>query len=98
MFYTETIQQLFGEEYKTWDENPKCPTELNDFFNKTITDLNNIHKFQLAMIDFEISGQYYLADMSKDFHNWTKSNFFVNEKDTHLISERNKGVVKIIGG
>jgi len=95
-FYTETIEKIFGEEYKTWNENPKCPTELSDFFHKTIENLNNIHKFQLAMIDFEISGQYYLNDLGKDLNNWTNSNFFVNEKDAHLISERNKGVVEII--
>ena len=95
-FYTSTIEEIFGAEYQTWTENPKCPTELTEFLRKTLFDLNGIYKFQLAMIDFEISGQYYLADMSKDFNNWTNSNFFVNEKDAHLISERNKGVVKII--
>jgi hypothetical protein len=97
-FYTETIEKLFGEEYKTWDKNPKCPNELTDFFNKTITDLNNIYKFQLAMIDFEISGQYYLADLNKDLNNLTNSKFFVNEENAHLISERNKRIVKIISG
>ena len=95
-FYTETIQELFGEEYKTWDENPKCPTELMDFFTKLINDLNNIYKFHLAMIDFEISGQYYLEDLSRDFANWSNSKFFVNEKDAHLITEQNTKVVTII--
>jgi hypothetical protein len=48
------------------------------------------------MIDFEISGQYYLSDMNTDFNNWTKSKFFINEKDYHLISERNKKTVEMI--
>jgi hypothetical protein len=50
------------------------------------------------MIDFEISGQYYLADLNKDLNNLTNSKFFVNEENAHLISERNKRIVKIISG
>ncbi|UZO79651.1 hypothetical protein NBT05_11885 [Aquimarina sp. ERC-38] len=95
-FYTSTIEEIFGAEYQTWNENPKYPTELTEFLRKTMFDLNGIYKFQMAMIDFEISGQYYLADLNTNFNNWTNSNFFVNEKDAHLISERNKTVVEII--
>lgn len=95
-FYTSTIEEIFGAEYQTWTENPKCPPELTEFLRKTMFDLNGIHKFQMAMIDFEISGQYYLADLNTDFNNWTNSKFFVNKEDAHLIWERNKNVVEII--
>ena len=95
-FYTSTIEEIFGAEYQTWTENPKCPAELTEFFRRTMFKLNSLYKFQLAMIDFEISGQYYLADLGTDFNNWTNSKFFVNENYAHLISERNRGVVEII--
>ena len=95
-FYTSTIEEIFGEEYQTWTENPKCPPQLTDFLRKTLFDLNGIHPFKMAMIDFEISGQYYLSDLKTDFNNWTNSKFFVNKTDAHLISEKNKDVVEII--
>ena len=99
-FYTATIEKIFGEEYQTWSENPKYPTELVAFLHKTVTDLNKIYPFQLAMLDFEISGQYYLADLSTDlsagFENWAKSKFFVNSKNYNSLSERNKNLVEII--
>ena len=44
----------------------------------------------MAMIDFEISGQYYLSDLKTDFNNWTNSKFFVNKTDAHLISEKQR--------
>ncbi|NRS90899.1 hypothetical protein HNQ02_003850 [Flavobacterium sp. 7E] len=95
-FYTSTIEEIFGAEYQTWTENPKCPSELTEFLRKTLFDLNEIHKFELAMIDFEISGQYYLEDLNKDFNYWTNSKFFVNNENAHLISERNRNIVEII--
>ena len=95
-FYTATIEELFGQEYQTWTENPKYPKELIEFFNNTMLELNKVYKFQLAMIDFEISGQYYLADLGTEFDNWTNSRFFVNQKNASLIAERNKNKVTII--
>ena len=95
-FYTAAIEQIFGLEYQTWSENPNCPIELNDFFNKTLVDLNNIYKFQMAMIDFEISGQYYLTDLYSEINNWTHSRFFINRENANLISNSNKNVVRII--
>jgi len=96
-FYTAAIEQVFGSEYQTWTENPKVPRPLTDFFNKTIKDLYKICPFKLAMIDFEVSGQYYLDDLKRPFsNNLTTSNFYVGQDKYESISSENRKFVKRI--
>lgn len=95
-FYTAAIGEVFGQEYKTWKENPKYPELLEKFIRQTITDLYRIYPFELAMIDFEVSGQYYLADLRKEFNNWTSSRFYIGKEKVDLIADKNKELITVI--
>jgi hypothetical protein len=64
-FYTAAIEKVFGAEYQTWSENPKVPKQLTDFFTSILKALYKIYPFELAMLDFEVSGQYYFEDLMK---------------------------------
>ena len=96
-FYTAAIEKVFGSEYQTWTENPNVPKELKNFFQGIIKQLFKIYPFQLAILDFEVSGQYYLDDLKKPLiNNWTPSSFFVSkEYYEHISSENRKFVTKI---
>jgi hypothetical protein len=96
-FYTAAIEKVFGSEYQTWTENPNVPKELKNFFQGIIKQLFKIYPFQLAILDFEVSGQYYLDDLKKPLINsWTPSSFFVSkEYYEHISSENRKFVTKI---
>jgi hypothetical protein len=63
-FYTTAIEKVFGPEYQTWSENPKVPHELNSFFAATLKQLYSIHPFLLAVLGFEVCGQYYMDYLS----------------------------------
>ena len=62
-FYTAAIEKVFGSEYQTWTENPKVPITLKKFFTTVLKQLYKIYPFQLAILDFEVSGQYYLDNL-----------------------------------
>lgn len=90
-FYTEAIMYVFGSEYQTWTEDPKVPQELTDFFRKTVKDLYQIFPFQLAMVDFEVSGEYYLESLSKPLnHRWTTTEFYVGQNNDAQIDPANR--------
>jgi len=90
-FYTAAIEHVFGAEYLTWTENPNVPKELSGFFMRTIKQLYTIYPFQLAMLDYEISGQYYLNDLQKPLtNNWTSSAFYVGQYSFEQIANENK--------
>ncbi|MDP1816784.1 MAG: hypothetical protein Q8K92_20185, partial [Leadbetterella sp.] len=93
-FYTAAIEKVFGSEYKTWTENPKVPIELKKFFTTMLKQLYKIYPFQLAILDFEISGQYYLDNLKTPLRDgWTPSSFFVGKDDYELISVDNRKFV-----
>ncbi len=93
-FYTAAIEHVFGSEYQTWAENPKVPRQLTEFFSKILKDLYKIFPFKLAMLGFEISGQYYLNDLEKPLANhWATSNFFVGQNNFKLIAPENRKFV-----
>lgn len=94
-FYTAAIQKVFGSEYNTWDENPRVPEHLTSFLNRTLKDLYKIFPFELAMLDFEISGQYYFEDLTKPLvGSWMSTNYYVGQKNIDLIIKGNKKYVK----
>ena len=96
-FYTAAIEHFIGSEYQTWTENPKVPIELSAFFTSILKDLYKIFPFKLAMLDFEVSGQYYLEDLIKPLTNsWTTSTFYVGQKNYDLIAIENRKFVKRI--
>lgn len=93
-FYTAAIEHVFGAEYQTWTENPKVPKELSDFLRKTMKELYKIYPFQLSMLDFEVSGQYYLEDLGKPLtNNWQTSAFYVGQDKFEQIADENKRLV-----
>jgi len=96
-FYTTAIEKVFGEEYQTWTENPKVPNEIKTFFNSMVKSLYKIHPFQLATIDFEVSGQYYLDNLKEPLTDtWMPTNFFVGQNNFEIISPTMKKYVTII--
>lgn len=93
-FYTAAIEKVFGSEYLTWTENPKVPVQLKNFFTTTIKKLHEIYPFQLAIGDFEVSGQYYLENLSTELNNeWLVSKFYVGQENYNKVSEPNKKFV-----
>ncbi len=94
--YTSAIEHVFGDNYKTWTENPNPPKAIIDFFQRTMKELYKIYPFKLGFIDFEVSGQYYLDDLKGKIDNWTKTRFYVGQENIELIADENKGVVTII--
>ncbi|KZS40089.1 hypothetical protein AWE51_25470 [Aquimarina aggregata] len=96
-FHTAAIEHVFGSEYQTWTENLKVPKQLTDFFNSTLKDLYKLFPFELGILDFEVSGQYYLDDLKKPLTNtWTNSNFYLGRENFDLIAPENRKIVKQI--
>jgi hypothetical protein len=96
-FYTAAIEHIFGSEYKTWTEQPKVPKELTDFFTMTLKNLYKIFPFKLAMLDFEVSGLYYLDDLTNPLTNTgTTATFYLGQKNYDLIATENRKFVKRI--
>ena len=97
-FYTAAIEKVFGPEYQLWTGNPKIPEALEKFFLATLKQLYKIYPFQLAILDFEVSGQYYLEDLKMPLTgNWTTASFFVGEDNYQHISAINRKFVTKIG-
>jgi len=92
-FYTAAIEHIFGSEFQTWVENPKVPKPLTDFFKSTLKALYKIYPFQLAILGFEVSGQYYLDGLRKPIGNWTTSSFYVGQNNYHIVAMENRKFV-----
>jgi hypothetical protein len=98
-FYTAVIEHVFGSEYQTWTENPKVPKQLTDFFTKILKDLYKLFPFELAILDFEVSGQYYMDDLKKPLANsLTASNFYVGRRNIDFIAPENRKFVTQVEG
>ena len=95
-FYTATLDDVFGLENKHWSESDSCPQILQDFLVDTMKHFYSIYKFQLAFIDFEISGQYYLHNLKGELNNWTNTKFFVGQDKYAVIKEDYKKFVTIV--
>lgn len=96
-FYTSTIEKVFGCEYETWRESPKVPEQLEKFFESIVKQLYEIYPFKLAMLDYEVSGQYYFDNLKGPLANgWIPSRFFVGRENFDYISiENRKFITKI---
>ena len=93
-FYTTAIEKIFGSEYQTWTENPKVPKLLSDFLINTVNNLHHLFPFKLAIIDFEVSGQYYLNDLKENLNqSYITSKFYVGEENFEKIANENKKIV-----
>ena len=93
-FSTASIESIFGSEYQTWIENPKVPKELLEFLMGSMKRLFRVYPFKLAMIDFEVSGEYYFADLKKPLNNnWESTAFYIGQSDYDQISIENRKLV-----
>jgi hypothetical protein len=72
------------------------PKQLTDFFTSILKALYKIYPFELAMLDFEVSGQYYFDDLKKPTNTWTYSAFFVGQNKYDLVAVENRKFVKTI--
>jgi hypothetical protein len=53
-----------------------------------------LYQYELAILDFEVSGEYYIDDLKEPLtNNWTTSNFYVGRKNFDLIAPENKKFV-----
>lgn len=95
-FYTAAIEHVFGQEYKTWTEKPKCPPQIERFFDSIVKELFDIFRFKLAIVDFEASGQYYLSDLNKPIENPFYPKFYIGIENDGLIAKENKEGVTFI--
>ena len=96
-FYTAAIENVFGDEYITWLENPKSPIEIENFMKFILKSLYNIYPFQLATIDFEASGQYYLYDLKDKIELlWNNPKFYVGMENYKYVFESNKRLCRIV--
>ena len=95
-FYTTTLDDIFGLTNHHWNEGDSCPVILQNFLIDTMRKLYSIHSFQLAFIDFEISGQYYLNDLKGELNNWTNTKFFVGRENYNDIKSDYKSLVTIV--
>jgi hypothetical protein len=95
-FYTSAIEHVFGKEFQTWTESPKVPIELNKFLEQTALELHDIFHFQLALKDFEISGQYYLKDLSETLQAPFRPQFIIGKTNAAIVKESNKPFVTLV--
>jgi hypothetical protein len=95
-FYTAAIEKVFGSEYQTWTENPKVPKQLTDFFESILKALYKIYPFELAMLGFEVSGQYYFDDLKRPTNTWAYSAFFVGQNKYDLVAVENRRFARTI--
>ncbi|WP_192502058.1 hypothetical protein, partial [Flavobacterium sp. PL002] len=84
-FYAEAIEKIFGEEYTTWTEIQNSPKLLTAFFHQVMKSFFEIHNFELAMIDYEVSGQYYFSDLKSNFENYTSTKFYIAKKQIEEV-------------
>ncbi|MBC7921443.1 MAG: hypothetical protein H7Z75_10200 [Ferruginibacter sp.] len=95
-FHTAAIESVFGNEYQTWIENPNPPKILQNFLLNAMKKLFNLYSFQLAFIDYEVSGQYYLGDLKNKLNYSIPVQFFIGRENFNQIAEENRNLIKII--
>ncbi|MFV0191227.1 hypothetical protein OBK29_15060 [Empedobacter falsenii] len=96
-FYITTIEKLFQIEPQNWDEKSNCPKELLEYLLQLMKKLYEIHPFKLALLDFEISGEYRIEDLKNlDFVNWSNSILYIGKENLDKVNEENLKYVKIL--
>ena len=96
-FYEETLNKTFEVENVFTEENTKFKNIIDTYLTTLTRDLFRLYPFQLAMIDFEISGQYYLDNLiNGDLNNWTNTNYFIGKQSLMAIKEEYKNLVTLV--
>lgn len=96
-FSESAIEKIFGTDYQITGENSKNPEILVSFLKDLMIKLYNENPFELAMIDVEVSGQYYLKDLEVEIENLQKLKFYIGKEKLARIAESNIKSVEIIG-
>jgi len=96
-FYEETLNKVFNVENIFAKENFNYKKIVDNYLEKLLKELYQVYPFQLAMIDFEISGQYYLDNLKNDgLDNWTNTKYFIGKENLNDIKEQYKSLVTIV--
>lgn len=95
-FYTTAIEHVFGPEYQTWTEVVNPPPLLHNFLVDTMKKLNALFPFELAMIDFEVSGMYYLKDLQAAGVYYPHAEMYVNRSAYGKVNDEYKSFVRTI--
>lgn len=95
-FTESAIQKIFGEEFEITGENSKNPEVLIKFLKYIMQQLNAEFPFELAIIDVEVSGQYYLKDLETEIENPPNLKFYIGKEKSERIAEVNKRLIEII--
>ncbi len=96
-FYEETLNKIFEVE-NVFDEGNAWFKNIIDIYLTTLMkDLFRVYPFQLAMIDFEIFGQYYLDNLiNGNLDNWTNTRYFIGKESLPAIKAEYKNNVTIV--
>lgn len=58
--------------------------------------LYSIYPFKLALIDFEVSGQYYLNDFTKGVIHYPHGEFYIGKADYKEVKDEYRSLVRLI--
>jgi hypothetical protein len=84
-----------GDNYHWFDISFYTAT-IEQVFGLKPQHWTEIYPFQLAFIDFELSGEYYLHHLKTNLNNWTNTHFYVGSEQYNDIKEEYKQWVTII--
>jgi hypothetical protein len=95
-FPSAALDYLFGEKYeKEWEGNLRLPKPLDHFIMECMKNLYAIHKFQMALVDFEVSGSHYLEELKKELQHPPRR-FYVGKENYALLADTNKKNAHIV--
>lgn len=97
--YTAILEEVLGQEYRTWSENPKYHPCLDEQLLKILKKWNSVYKIKLGTLGFEVSGMYdleWLTENQLRENDVLFTRFFVNKTDLLHIDVINHDKVHII--
>ena len=96
-FFEETLNKIFDVENVFDERNANFKKIIDTYLETLMKDLFRVYPFQLAMIDFEISGQYYLDNLTNgNLNNWTNTKFFIGKQSLLSVKKEYKDVLTVV--
>jgi hypothetical protein len=96
--YTQIIEKIFGNKYVVWNNRPKIPKEIKDFFDNIVKELYKIYPFLLGVSGFEVSGLNYIENIINNnfMYNDMISNYYIGSNYYDKINKNNIKIIKIM--
>jgi len=97
--HTAMLENVLGEEYKTWTLDAKWHKGLDDLLMDILKQLNHVFNIQMAMIGFEVSTMYgidWLINNELQDHDISHTKFFVNKADIPKLNPGNSEKVNLL--